>query len=177
MTDACHDTATDVTDEEAHLILEPYFEVVRERYLDAGLERCEQTRLIIDRSMHDTSRHFAACQTDGKIIMLAPEMVELPEETVLAITAHELGHACDFLYPGEFAMAREDAPALRRSPESMKAKHWHRWLRDWEARDEDLVETTADAIAHYVLGVRYGYRGPCLIQTFGAQRLRPVGLR
>lgn len=177
MTEACPDTATDLTDEEAHLILEPYFDAVRERYLDAGLDRCKHTRLIIDTSMHDTARHFAACQTDGKIIMLAPEMVELPEETVLAIVAHEIGHACDFLYPGEFAMAQEDEPALRRSPESMKAKHWHRWLRDWEARDDDLVEMTADAIAHHVLGVRYGYRGPCLIQTFGAQRLRPVGLR
>lgn len=173
----CPETYTDLSIEEAHVILEPYFEVIRERYLAAGLERCAAARLIIDGSMHDTARHFAACHDDGKVIRLAPELVELPEDTVLAIIAHELGHAADFLYPGEFALAREDEPAQRRSPDSMKAKHWHRWLRDWEARDGDLVEITADAIAHYALGVRYGYRGPCLIQSFGARDLRPLGLR
>lgn len=173
----CAETHTDLSNEEAHMILEPYFEATRESYVAAGLDRCARTRLIIDPSMHDTERHFGACQDDGKVILTAPELAELPEETVLAIMAHELGHATDFLYPGEFAMGREDEPAIRRSPDSMKAKHWHRWLRDWESRDGDLVEMTADAIAHYVLGVRYGYRGPCLIQHFGANRLRPMGLR
>lgn len=173
----CVPTTTDVSDEEAQLILEPYFEVMREDYLTAGLDRCKHTRLRIDPSMHNTARHFAACQDDGKLILLAPELVEQPESVVLAIIGHEFGHAADFLYPGEFALGREDEPALRRSPESMKAKHWHRWLRDWERRDADLVELTADAIAHRALGVRYGYLGPCLIQSFEATRLRPVGLR
>lgn len=174
---ACPDTTTDLSDEEAHLILEPYFLVVQERYCDSklGLELCAQTRLRVDRKMHDTARHFAACDSTGKQILLAPEMAELPEDTVLAIIAHELGHACDFLYPGQFLLRGEDAPALRRLPDS--TKHWQRGLRDWKNRDDDVVELTADAIAHYALGVRYGYRGPCLIQTFGATRLRPVGLR
>ncbi len=173
----CQFVSTDLSNEEAHLILEPYFDAVRQEYLAAGLDRCQQTRLCIDPSMHDTARHFAACQDDGKLILLAPELAEQPESVVLAIVAHELGHAADFLYPGEFALRHEDEPALRRSPSSMKAKHWHRWLRDWERRDGDLVEVTADAIAHYALGVRYGYLGPCLIQSFGATGLRPVGLR
>src|SRR5262249_25393398 len=128
-------------------------------------------------AMHDTARHFAACQDDGKIIIVAPHLAELPEETVLAILAHELGHATDFLYPGEFALRGDDEPALRRAPDSLKPKHWHQWLRDWRQRDSDLVELSADAIAHHALGVRYGYRGPCLIQTFGETRLRPLGLR
>lgn len=174
---ACEFVRTDLSDEEAHLILEPYFEELRERYAGAGLERCLTTRLRVDARMHDTARHFAACQYDGKIIVLAPELAELHDDTVMAIIAHELGHAADFLYPGEFALRREDEPALRRAPDSMKSKHWHRWLRDWEQRDDDLVELTADAVAHYALGVRFGYRGPCLIQTFGETRLRPVGLR
>ena len=174
---ACPDTTTDLSDEEAHLILEPYFLVVQERYCDRGLELCAQTRLRVDPKMHDTTRHFAACSSDGKQILLAPELAELPEDTVLAICAHELGHATDFLYPGQFAMRGDDEPAAWRDPESMKPKHWHRWLRDWEARDDDLVELTADAIAHFAMGARYGYRGPCLIQTFGATKLRPVGLR
>jgi len=150
---------------------------VQERYCQRGLELCANTRLRVDREMHDTARHFAACDSTGKQILLAPEMVELPEDTVLAIIAHELGHACDFLYPGQFALRGEDEPALWREPESMKPKHWHKWLRDWARRDHDMVELTADAIAHFAIGVRYGYRGPCLIQTFGATRLRPVGLR
>lgn len=174
---ACPDTTTDVSDEEALLILAPYFEAVQERYCQRGLELCRNTRLRVDRKMHDTARHFAACDSTGKQILLAPEMVELPEDTVLAIVAHELGHACDFLYPGYFALRGESEPALWREPSSMKSKHWHKWLKDWDRRDDDAVELTADAIAHFALGVRYGYRGPCLIQTFGATRLRPVGLR
>jgi len=174
---SCPDVTTDLSDEEAHLILEPYFEAVQERYVAAGLERCASVRLVVDPTMHDTARHFAACQDDGKLILLAPELAEHREDTVLAIIAHELGHATDFLYPGQFAMRGDDEPAAWRDPSSMKPKHWHRWLRDWEARDDDLVELTADAIAHFAMGVRYGYRGPCLIQTFGATRLRPVGLR
>jgi hypothetical protein len=174
---ACPDITTDLTNEEAFGILEPYFETVRERYVDAGLVLCKQTRLVIDPKMHDTRRHFAACQDDGKVILLAPELAEVDDKAVLAIVAHELGHAADFLYPGQFAMRGDDEPAAYRDPESMKPKHWHRWLRDWEKRDADLVELSADAIAHLVMGVRYGYRGPCLIQSFGAARLRPVGLR
>jgi hypothetical protein len=95
----------------------------------------------------------------------------------MAIIAHELGHACDFLYPGHFAMQGDDEPAAMRDPTSMKPKHWHRWLKDWEKRSDDLVELTADAIAHRVMGVRYGYQGPCLIQSFSASKLRPQGLR
>jgi len=173
----CPDVQTRVTDEEALAILEPYFEATREHYLEAGLERCAEPRLGVDPTIHDTARHFAACQEDGKRILLAPELVELPEDTVLAIIAHEFGHAADFLYPGEFMLGLEDEPARRRAPSDMKGKHWHRWLKDWRARDADMVELVADAIAHGVLGVRYGYQGPCLIQSFGARATRPIGLR
>ncbi len=174
---ACRDLTTDLTNEEALSILEPYFDAVREDYVAAGLTRCSKTRLVIDPAMHDTARHFAACQDDGLVILLAPELAEIDDKAVLAVIAHELGHAVDFLYPGQFAMRGDSEPAEYRSPESMKAKHWHRWLKDWEKRDADLVEMTADAIAHRVMGVRYGYLGPCLIQSFGARRVRPVGLR
>jgi len=174
---ACRDTTTDLTDEEALSILEPCFQEVQRDYLKAGLDRCETTRLMIDASMHDTSRHFAACRDDGQIIYLAPEAAELPLDTVLAIVAHELGHACDFLYPGQFALRGDGQPAAYRDPASMKPKHWHRWLKDWERRDADAVELTADAIAHLAMGIQYGYRGPCLIQDLRARRSRPIGLR
>jgi len=174
---ACPDLTTDLTNEEAHAIIEPYFHVVRDDYVGAGLELCRRTRLVVDPKMHDTHRHFAACQDDGLVIYIAPEAAELPDMSLVAIVAHELGHATDFLYPGQFAMRGDDEPAEYRDPQSMKAKHWHRWLKDWGKRDADLVELSADAIAHRVMGVRFGYRGPCLIQTYGATRLRPVGLR
>lgn len=177
MPSACRYETTDLTNEEALAIIEPYFEAVREVYVDSGLSLCARTKLIIDPSMHDTARHFAACQDDGLKIYIAPEAADQPDTALMAIIAHELGHACDFLYPGQFALGDEDAPAILRSPESMKPKHWHAWLRDWRQRDDDLVELTADAIAHRAMGVRYGYRGPCLIQDFSATRLRPRGLR
>lgn len=177
MTAACPDLTTDLSNEEAHAIIEPYFEEVRKDYVQSGLKLCQRTRLVIDPKMHDTRRHFAACQDDGLTIYIAPEAAELPDMSLVAIIAHELGHATDFLYPGQFAMRGDDEPAEYRDPEAMKAKHWHRWLRDWQKRDADLVELSADAIAHRVMGVRFGYRGPCLIQTYEATRLRPVGLR
>ena len=33
------------------------------------------------------------------------------------------------------------------------------------------------AIAERVMGVPYGYQGPCMIQSFDAVRARPMGLR
>jgi hypothetical protein len=174
---ACPDTATDLTDEEAHAILLPCFTAVQEQYLQYGLDRCARTRLIIDPKMHDTNRHFAACTDDGGTIYMAPELAELPLETVFAVAAHELGHACDFLYPGQFALRGDDEPAAWRDPAAIKERHWRRGLKEWQGRDDDSVELTADAIAHLVMGVRYGYRGPCLIQSFAAMRLRPMGLR
>jgi len=175
---ACPNTYTDLTNEEAHAILEPYFEVLRDEYfMPAGMTLCRGTRLRVDPSMHDTNRHFAACQDDGRLILVAPEVAELPDTQVMAILAHELGHACDFLYPGQFAMRGEDEPAMWRDPSELQERHWRRGLKEWQKRDDDLVELTADAIAHRVMGERYGYRGPCLIQDFSAARLRPVGLR
>lgn len=174
---ACRYRTTDLTNEEAHAVIEPYFEEIRAAYLEAGLGLCARTRLVIDPSMHDTARHFAACTDDGKTIYIAPELAEEADTVLMAIVAHEFGHACDFLYPGHFALRGDDEPALYRDPTSMKPKHWHRWLKDWRARDADTVELSADAIAHLAMGVRYGYRGPCLIQDFGATRARPRGLR
>ncbi len=166
-----------LTNEEALAVIEPYFAAVKIDFLEAGFELCERTRLIVDPSMHDTARHFAACQDDGLKIYIAPEAADRPDTMLMAILAHELGHACDFLYPGQFALGAEDAPAIFRDPASMKSKHWHAWLRDWRRRDHDVVELTADAISHLAMGVRYGYRGPCLIQDLSADRLRPRGLR
>lgn len=165
-----------LTAEEAFVVLEPYFEVIRDEYLNHGLKKTRRTRLFVAPQMHDTPRHFAAYKDDGNAIIIAPELADAPDTVVLAIIAHEFGHASDFLYPGEFVLG-PSGPALRREETRVEEKQWSKWLKAWHRRDDDVVELTADAIAERVMGVPYGYQGPCLIQSFDAVRARPMGLR
>lgn len=171
----CPDTQTDLSTEEAQAILEPYFLVVQERFLEAGLERISQTHLRCSPWVHDAPRHYAACYEDGSEIVVAPELAELGYDTVCAMLAHELGHATDFCYPGEFVLQDRLVRRLQGLEES-DYKQWRRIVNRWKHRDTDTVELTADAIAENVMGVPIGYRGPCLLQAFGGKR-RPVGLR
>jgi hypothetical protein len=171
----CKTLDTDLTLDEALAVLEPYFDAARERFLAAGLDRVEGTRLYCARWVHDTPRHFAGCRGDGRAIIVAPEMAELTQEIVLAIMAHELGHAVDFLYPGEFWLADEDV--RRAAREATDDVQWVRMQKAWEGRDDDVVERTADAIASSVVGSRIGYVGPCSLQAFDRGRARPQGLR
>ncbi len=176
---ACQDLAPEsepLSLDESHGVLEPYFEVIRDEYLKAGLVKAKRVRLFVAPSMHDSPRHYGACRDDGSAILLAPELAEMPVPIVLAIVAHEFGHASDFLYPGEFVLGKS-GPALRRTSADVEDKQWSRWLKSWHKRDADVVELTADAIAHRVMGVPYGYQGPCLLQSFDAIRARPMGLR
>ena len=153
----------------ARLILEPYFEELQDRFVEAGLERVSKTKLRCKLGLHDTPRHFAGCLEDGTMIYAAPELVEMPTDSVLGILAHELGHAADFLYPGEFLL-REDR-VVRIEPDKQR-------MKGWRNRDEDTVEITADLIAEQVLGTSIGYRGPCHLQCLGfSGSPRPKGLR
>lgn len=173
----CADTTTTVTLDEAFAILEPYFIAMQERFVEAGLTETKRVRLYVARAMHDSPRHFAGARDDGTVIMLAPEMVELPEPTTAAIIAHEFGHATDFLYPGEFILG-ENRTAVRRQRNGLENDdRWITWLKDWEKRDDDVVEYTADAIAEAVTGRHIGYTGPCKLQTFDRGNARPQGLR
>jgi hypothetical protein len=158
------------------MILDPYFRAMREVFVGYGLTECRTVKLQADPLMHDEPRHFAGTRDDGRVMLVSPEMAELPEPTVSAIFAHEFGHATDFLYPGEFVLG-VDRVAVRRDRESFSDSSWHRWLKDWEARDDDVIEFVADAIGEMVTGKRIGYPGPCKIQTFGRGMARPRGLR
>lgn len=154
---------------EARLILEPYFEELRDRFASAGLHRIAEVRLRCNTEMHDNPRHFAGCLEDGTLIYAAPHLIELPERTVLGILAHELGHAADFLYPGEFVLRGDHVVRMKADRERM---------RGWRRRDPDTVEIVADLIAEEVLQTPLGYRGPCHLQTLGMTGARrPKGLR
>lgn len=145
----------------------------------AGFRKVERARLYCAPWVHDDSpRHFAACREDGRVIIAAPELVELPPGTVGAILAHELGHVCDFAEPGRFALGK-GGRAEERSPAWFGGeREWARWVRHWKKeRDEDTVELTADAIAELATGRRIGYLGPCSLQCFDRGLARPIGLR
>lgn len=166
----CANTETDLTPMGVRLILEPYFEELQEQFIEAGLDRVTETRLRCKADMHDTPRHFAGCLHDGTVIYAAPELVEMPPDTVLGILAHELGHAVDFLYPGEFVL-RGDVVVRDLHPDRQRMKGWRK-------RDDDTVEITADLIAGQVMGAPIGYRGPCHLQSLGTGGARrPKGLR
>lgn len=168
----------------AACVLEPHFDAVRDVFAafepepGSPLRRLRKTKLIVTSEAHDGPRHYARCRDDGMLIQLAPQTAdELDHEQVVAITAHEFGHAADFAYPGRWVLLhpgtdhsqiewlgdRNDRPARR-------------WRRIWLDRGPDEVEWTADAIAKRVTGLEIGYCGPCMVQCFGGKP-RPAGLR
>jgi hypothetical protein len=179
---ACPDTRAELTLEEAFVVLEPYFLEMRRLFVKKRAKRCSAVILEVESWVHDSPRHFAATYETGKIMLAAPEMAELPEETILAIFAHEFGHAVDFLYPGDYMLVDDGElillPAVpqvlinKKAEQAMLAR-----ARAWERRDEDTVERTADAIGEKFTGQAIGYCGPCSVQCFARGRPRPAGLR
>jgi len=159
-------------------VLQPHFDAVKDTFAayrpseNQTLRRCKRTKLLVDPKAHDTERHFAACREDGMLIILAPQAVDLPHDTLVAILAHEFGHAVDFLYPGHWDCSRGAPARWIVDPSRHKAKY----LRSWQHRDHDRVEHDADLIAEVVTGMKIGYCGPCVLQCFGGSD-RPKGLR
>lgn len=172
--------------EVAYAILEPYFEAAREAFIeylksiDLPTKGLKSVRLECSPDMHDTPRHFAGASEDGRVIAVAPQMVNLHEDTVAAILSHEFGHIVDFLNPATFSCIPEEGVLLRlkdlgqgeRADRTRVAR-----MRQWERRDAHCVELTADLIAEQAIGVRIGYSGPCMLQGFGRGVPRPKALR
>lgn len=190
----------------AHAVLQPHFDAVRDVF--AGLSaaspialgRVRRTKFIVDDSARNSARHFAATRTDGLLMVFAPQLVELPVETVVAIVAHEFGHALDFAYPGCWTWPRGEAGPVQWVGED-KAAHaraWRgifgkpaarsrtgmdddapavNWMRAWGDRTEDEIEWAADGIAWAVTGRRPLYSGPCMLQGFSGGQPRPANLR
>lgn len=161
--------------DEALVVLEPYFKTIQEQFVGYGLKRCARTKLWCADWIHDTPRHFAACDDEGLNIYVAAELADLPDNTVLAILSHEFGHATDFLYPAEFARGRTGT--YRRDFSVVSEKQVRSWVTGWRSRDDDAVEFAADHIAELVIGLPIGYSGPCQLQCFNRGTARPAGLR
>lgn len=185
ITQACRDKVYDPVDPEvAAVILRPHFDAVRDLFSEfvppgasEPLTRLADVVFVVDVDRHDTPRHFAACRDDGRQLVLAPEIVDLPVENLVAILAHEFGHAADFAYPG-FWRLQPGGPGLAEYLGDPDATKWGREnLRRWPTRGADHIEWTADGIAMAVTGRSVGYGGPCMLQRFDDGVPRPRGLR
>lgn len=190
-----------LTDEEiAASILEPHFKAVQERFVafepEPGLRlvKLAKVKFIVDPKVHDTERHFAATRDDARLMYFAPQIVDLPPETLVAILAHEFGHAADFAYAARWFMPANGPGCARwiKTNEVEKvAKNGARgdtssfraWSRSWAARDDegergrDRIEWAADGIAEAVVGKPIYYCGDPLLQCFCCGIERPAGLR
>jgi len=180
-----------LTSEEAHAIIEPYFDAVQETFVGGGAKRAKSVHFEVHPWVHDSPRHFAACSEHGTPILAAPDLAELPEETLLAILSHEFGHAVDFLYPAEYEVREGGIVRLPEIPPGNLKRFFDgdehlgkkadqvvlARMKRWYDRDVDTVEATADAIAVGFTGRAIGYCGPCDIQCFDRGRPRPAGLR
>jgi len=181
---SCQKIRASLNSDEAFAVIEPYFIAVRDVFVQKGATKVGKTELEIAPWVHDSPRHFAATEESGLSIVAAPEFAELPEETVLAILAHELGHATDFLYPSTYVVVDDGElvklPTVPRR--AFKDKHEVQAnvarSMQWKDRDKDQVERTADAIAELFTGRAIGYAGPCELQVFDrGLRPRRRGLR
>jgi hypothetical protein len=173
------------------IILEPHFQAVRDTFAShvpdgsgAALVELRKTEFLVDPAVHDAERHFAACREDGKLIVLAPQAVdELDLDTLVAVLAHEFGHASDFAYPGDWMLLHPGEEAQQAIwLNGMDGERSDRWRSSlWRARGRDEIERTADAIAEAVTGQRILYCGGCTLQCFHGpevrHRRRPEGLR
>lgn len=178
----CEERPVSRTDEEAYAVLEPFFVETRKLFVEGGLTRCAGVKLEIDADAHDDPRHFAGCTEDGLIIVVAPQMAELPVDNVVAIFAHELGHAADFLYPARFIVADGELISSfegkrRRAIKDLDQRSEYNRRMQWERRNPADVEQTADYVARDVTGREIHYAGPCVLQTYGPGAERPKGLR
>ncbi len=181
---ACVTPAGSISCGTVRTIIEPYFAAVQEVFVRFeekhwGDSLCKSTKLRCSDEAHDAPRHFAGCYDDASMIVVAPLAVDLPEETLLGILAHEFGHALDFARPAELTLdADMEDVRVRRLPSSLKkARVLSNRYRQWEARNDDTVERAADAIARLVTGQHIGYTGACMLQTLRSGPERPEGLR
>jgi hypothetical protein len=168
----------------SEIALAPYVDAVRDVFLEwrssdgRQLSRVAEVKVAIDPQAFDGGRHFAGCRQDGRRVALAPELAHLPEETITAIVAHEMGHAVDFLYPAEWAVERgKPATWLSLAGDGRNERRArYKIMAAWSDREHDLVELAADSITWAIVGRRVQYCGPCLLECWRGGVARPTGL-
>lgn len=188
----CPTPQTNLDLQTARTIIEPYFIAAQERFAEYARSAHGSGKFVkrvhlechpwreLSEELGFGIRNFAATSEDARTIVAAPEIVELPPETVSAIMAHEFGHVLDYAFPADYALAGDELLRWRgqipnydpRADQARVAR-----IRQWERRDSDTVEATADKIASHVTGHLISYSGPCLLQTFDRGIRRPPGLR
>lgn len=154
-----------LTDAQAKELLRNGFDQVRRSFVACGLDKLSRTRFSIENWVRDSDRHFAACRTDGSLIVVSADLGRLPPDKMVAVLAHECGHAVDYLYPGSFMLAGKRLDVVQSGTRSNQSVPHQRYLA-WERRDDHAVEVTADRIAEFVMQRPIVYCGPCKIQTF-----------
>lgn len=186
--------------------LSPHFDAVRDEFASfcptpgKPLRRLARVKCVIDEAAGTDERHFAMTSETGLVVVLAPQIVYLDLGPMVAVLAHELGHAADFLYPGCFTWPRHGAEGVVWVGDTSTAKaaawRWRfgkrtarsrtptddgppaaNWTRAWQEREPDQIEWAADGIAELVTGRRPRYCGPCLVQCYDGGIERPAGLR
>jgi hypothetical protein len=159
------------------LTLEPYFDAVKDRFVEyepepgKRLTKVEKIVFVVEPAVHDSPRHFAACREDGGLMLFAPEILDLEDETALAIIAHEFGHACDFLYPAHW-VTNGNSTTKATWIGDRKDKQARQWFSLWSSRTRHQVESSADSIAMTVIGKPIHYCGDCNVQCFRGTRKR-----
>jgi hypothetical protein len=177
-------------EEIVYAVLQPHFDAVRDVFLayspapGVKLDRLKKIKFIIDPKVGRggsklpgcDGRHFAATRDDGRVMYYAPDIVSLPVQTLVAILAHEFGHAADHAYPAHWMTPPQGTGSpVWVTPEDTKR---HRtWQRLWRDRTRDQIEWSADSIAELVTGRKIGYCGDCMLQCFSGGEERPAGLR
>lgn len=120
----------DLTEEVAAAVLEPHFDAVRDAFASfepepgRPLHELAKVKFVIDPAIHNTDRHFAATREDGKLMLFAPEFVGLPVETMVAILAHEFGHAADFTYRSRWRTGLTGPGAAQWVTEAERSSGW-----------------------------------------------------
>jgi hypothetical protein len=169
---------TDERFEVAAAIIEPHFAAVRDVFCeyDGGrLARLRRTRLLVSDEIRNSKRHYAGCREDGLAVIVAPEAAELAVGSLVALLAHEFGHACDFCYPAMWVHLAVGKPAAWAG--DAEPKRLRKLLALWNDRSSDQIEWAADSIVMAVTGKEVRYCGDCLVQCFAGGTTRPPGLR
>lgn len=101
---------------------------LRDQLVGAGLERLAFVRGAVGAVPGGTDRTYAACAEDGLTIVLSPDLGALEPDIVRGILMHELGHAADFLYPAQIALATGgcDLVVYEEEPRVGKMRAWKR---------------------------------------------------